>query len=1385
MELVELDVSRCFQDRKLTEIETKKLEFMHPEALKEVKNFVELEDASDQALLHVLRSNFLNKGTTFYRIADVLLHVNDVADKLKLYTPEVAAQYQLHEHDCQPHVYEFAQRMHHRMLTEQRNQTIVLLGEAGSGRETISRALIDFLRDCNSPVALSCPRTDHEKLLSQAFGHAKTVLESFGHCPTGFSASSNRIVSLISVQFSHAGHLHSGKIMGFLLGEGRVSCRARAKGEGNFNIFQQLLSCVAIDDTLRETLKMPDGSGKRLNKYSQDSHAYTYDFMNGETEFNSGKGPFRESMGALRQLGVQEERLVEVQAILAAIMHMGNMTFKEEEQKGVIKTAIDSGAEHGTAVLKRCAQLLGLNHRKLEMSLLKFKVSGTGKTLILDHRSPEQAQETCEGLARLLYAALFRWILRTINRHMTLSSKLEEWEQELEQEWKRMKDPVNAKEYYFNSATGETRWELPKELADQTQMMATAHDLDVSVLDICGFEDLKHVGSENGLEQLFVNYCNEKIYGLYLRHGLEVEMETRHADKLSVAALLPRGDVWKDGSPLDAQPSIFSWHNNLGCVAVLDMASTGFFDVLHEEVQMHVAAVKMPRNKEDMRRASLEKGSQKGKSRTSLALGQDFDKHLLMKLIVSSSRTNQTAPGLCEFQRGQTWLGKVAGDASTGTGGGVGGLNTSNAFEVKHYGSCVVEAGQVTSASTGYAVTGFVRKAAQVHTADEAMALLKQASKVQLVREMLQDHGREAAGCVTGKADKAMAAAGMAGVAASATSSEESLDAGGQVQRQLQRLLTEAGHTHHLTMDGEDEIGSDGSSDSDFSFCCCIRPNNAKSPDVFDSKLVMAQIQKLGLGAFARARRQTHLTHPTAISFPAFFRQYQVVLPPPMQQKMGVHCSDGKSLLEAMLKCDIRTTLELTNAAGDKAIAVAKKMSDKKKKTKGEKVETVGYHIGANTVYFSAAAYAGIEALRQKACKEVGEAATLMQLSVRRLIGVKMNSFRSTLRKRLKDATVARDRAKLDELVVECEKNLPYGGHHLDDVKQARIARFGLMGNEELAEFRHSLDEKLKQVLLASKIDPLYPLVAEAIAMKPPLAGAAIDRARAAIEYQAQILRAAQARKKEAQAEKLWETSIDENFAVDEELDPDELPAGEEAEMNGGIGYYGTTDGSGTDSDASEMELDPQLAAIISGNGTRVARKKQGSVAIESPANSSDAAAVEDLSFLGITVSGEQPGSAEKKDKQAVDDLSFLGITVQGGTKAAPPPPPKDKKPPPPEKRGKEGGRNSLRLANPSPVRLVVEQALTMWTHDWVRNAWMTWVEVTKSERKAKKPRPAPPPPTKQPHKKSAGTVVDAKRRPSTGGSQAASTQAASTATRRGGRKHLWQAATPKQISLC
>jgi myosin heavy subunit len=168
--------------------------------------------------------------------------------------------------------------------------------------------------------------------------------------------------------------------------------------------------------------------------------------------------------------------------MLAAIMHIGNVKFKAQvlRRQG---SDIDGCKVIDMKHLDAAATLLGVVPAALEKALVERCYTTMGETAIIP-RTPVEAEDARDALAKALYAGVFIYLRNAINAVLG------------------------------RRGLGEEK--------DRRQ---------IGVLDIFGFEILQ----TNSFEQLCINYCNEKLQSHFNEECFRIEQEEYRAEGVSVA----------------------------------------------------------------------------------------------------------------------------------------------------------------------------------------------------------------------------------------------------------------------------------------------------------------------------------------------------------------------------------------------------------------------------------------------------------------------------------------------------------------------------------------------------------------------------------------------------------------------------------------------------------------------------------------------------------------------------------------------------------------------------------------------------------------------------------------------------------------------------------
>ncbi|XP_065831513.1 unconventional myosin-XIX-like [Oscarella lobularis] len=178
---------------------------------------------------------------------------------------------------------------------------------------------------------------------------------------------------------------------------------------------------------------------------------------------------FEETSSALTRMGLGDLLKEQVFGLLAAILHLNSIVFEVMKQSDHFQRAVIS--PNSQRALNCAARLLCVNVETLHTCLLSSELSTGHGEVITRPCSPTDAEWRRDCLTKLLYEKLFDWIVQFINNQMSAKK---------------------------------TKWQNF-----------------IGLLDVYGFESL----DSNSLEQLCINYANERLQQLYVSSFLRARQE--------------------------------------------------------------------------------------------------------------------------------------------------------------------------------------------------------------------------------------------------------------------------------------------------------------------------------------------------------------------------------------------------------------------------------------------------------------------------------------------------------------------------------------------------------------------------------------------------------------------------------------------------------------------------------------------------------------------------------------------------------------------------------------------------------------------------------------------------------------------------------------------
>ncbi|KAF7532329.1 hypothetical protein G7054_g8084 [Neopestalotiopsis clavispora] len=406
-----------------------------------VSDLTLLSKVSNEAINENLKKRFEGKEIYTY-IGHVLVSVNPFRD-LGIYTDQVLESYKgKNRLEMPPHVFAIAESSYYNMKAYKENQCVIISGESGAGKTEAAKRIMQYIASVSGG---GDAEIQHIKDMVLA---TNPLLESFGNAKTLRNNNSSRFGKYLQIHFNTNGEPVGADITNYLLEKSRVV--GQITNERNFHIFYQFTKGASENYRTTFGIQQPQ----------------TYAFLNKSKCFDvdgiDDLAEFRDTLEAMKIIGLSQAEQDEVFRMLAAILWTGNITFVEGD---------DSFAQVADqSVVDFLAYLLEATPEQVVKAITIRVLTPRSGEVIESPANPAQANATRDALAMAIYNNLFDWIVQRINQSL------------------------KAKQATPNN---------------------------IGILDIYGFE----IFEKNSFEQLCINYVNEKLQQIFIQLTLKAEQE--------------------------------------------------------------------------------------------------------------------------------------------------------------------------------------------------------------------------------------------------------------------------------------------------------------------------------------------------------------------------------------------------------------------------------------------------------------------------------------------------------------------------------------------------------------------------------------------------------------------------------------------------------------------------------------------------------------------------------------------------------------------------------------------------------------------------------------------------------------------------------------------
>ncbi|XP_051963663.1 myosin heavy chain, fast skeletal muscle-like [Xyrauchen texanus] len=423
---------------------------MNPPKYDKIEDMAMMTHLNEASVLYNLKERYA--AWMIYTYSGLFCATVNPYKMLPVYDAEVVTAYRGKKRmEAPPHIFSVSDNAYQFMQTDRENQSVLITGESGAGKTVNTKRVIQYF----ATVAVAGGDKKKEQVPGKMKGSledqiiaANPLLEAYGNAKTVRNDNSSRFGKFIRIHFGSTGKLARADIETYLLEKSRVTFQL--SDERGYHIFYQMMTNhkpELVEMTLITTnpYDFPMCSQGHITVASIDD-----------------KEELVATDTAIDILGFTNEEKMGIYKFTGAVLHHGNMKFKQKQRE-------EQAEPDGNEEADKVAYLLGLNSADMLKALCYPRVK-VGNEYVTKGQTVPQVYNSVSALAKSIYERMFLWMVIRINQ---------------------MLDTKQSSQFY------------------------------IGVLDIAGFEIFDY----NSMEQLCINFTNEKLQQFFNHHMFVLEQE--------------------------------------------------------------------------------------------------------------------------------------------------------------------------------------------------------------------------------------------------------------------------------------------------------------------------------------------------------------------------------------------------------------------------------------------------------------------------------------------------------------------------------------------------------------------------------------------------------------------------------------------------------------------------------------------------------------------------------------------------------------------------------------------------------------------------------------------------------------------------------------------
>jgi len=370
---------------------------VNPPKFEKVEDMVNLTFLNDASVFWNLKTRYQAKLIHTY--SGLFVVVVNPYKRYPLYTHRVCKIYLgKRRNEVPPHLWAIAEGAYRDMLTNKKDNAMLITGESGAGKTENTKKVITYL----AMVATGSGKKSEKKVsLEDQIVATNPILESYGNAKTSRNDNSSRFGKFIRIHFTASGKLAGCDIVSYLLEKSRIT--EQQEVERSYHIFYQLLQ--PYGDGICE------GGLRNKCQVSNDIYDYVY-VSQGKTTVASidDNEELEYTEDAFNVLGFSEQEKFDCYMLTASVMTAGGIIYIQkgrDDQAELEKITPDTFAG-------KMATLCGVEAAPLFKAFCKPRIK-VGTEWVTKGQTVEQATGATAGIARAIFDRIFKWLIIKCN----------------------------------------------------------------------------------------------------------------------------------------------------------------------------------------------------------------------------------------------------------------------------------------------------------------------------------------------------------------------------------------------------------------------------------------------------------------------------------------------------------------------------------------------------------------------------------------------------------------------------------------------------------------------------------------------------------------------------------------------------------------------------------------------------------------------------------------------------------------------------------------------------------------------------------------------------------------------------------------------------------